>query len=251
MQNTQNMNGANAQNESGQTAEAFYNWAYKGRGKSVKNMLDGVKVPQSEFFFNFTAHTPTFVSYGSKGLNASVKGVGWIPKKDLMPKILDEYLRHINSYAPDDKTYQSRGLEILYRNLYCDEAAGNVDFTVLSSVEMAFVHSYYNYSENPEATLLFYQPPAISYELRGKMSLHGKRYEKDAQVDIRDLDLYQQFVNAQHDMYHSPNTAIWKTRPVYLFKIEEMFNNGLGPQGFGRGHFSLSKPVTKSTDIFL
>jgi hypothetical protein len=220
--------------EGRQTAEGFYNWAYKGRGKMVKRMLDGEEIPKEEVFLGFTTHTPTFVSHGSMGLNASVKGVGWVPKYELLPGILAKYKAHIRSYTKDDKTYQQRGLKILYDNLYSEEGAKNIDFSIMSSVEMAYVHSFTNYSENPEATLLFYQPPGTTFELRGRMSVYGKRYAKGDNVGIEDLDIYQQFINAQHDMYHMPNTDGWKTRCVYIFKIERMFNNGLGPMGFGK-----------------
>jgi hypothetical protein len=41
-------------------------------------------------------------------------------------------------------------------------------------------------------------------------------------------------------MYHAPDMERWKTRPVYLFHIEEIYNNSVGPDGFG-----------KKTDLFL
>ena len=216
------------------SAEAFYNWAYKGRAKTIKGIIDGEEISNEKMFLGFTSHNPAFVSVGSKGLNASIKGIGWLPKKEFIPKILAEYMKHIVTYKPEDKTYGDRGLKILYKHLYSEEAAKNMDYTMLSSIEMAFVHSWYNYQENPEATLLFYQPPAITYELRGKMAIVGKRHAKEDAVSHKDLDLYQQFVNAQHDMYHAPNVERWKTRPVYLFKIEEIWDNGLGPNGFGK-----------------
>ena len=217
------------------SADAFYNWAFKGRAKTIKRILDGEEVSNEKLFLSFTSHNPAFVSIGSKGLNASIKGIGWLPKKELMSAILEEYIAHILTYDKEDKTYGDRGLKILYKHLYSDEAAQNIDYKLLSSIEMAFVHSWYNYLENPEATLLFYQPPAITYELRGQMRIAGQRYAKeDESVTWKDLDLYQQFVNAQHDMYHAPNMARWKTRPVYLFEIEEIWDNGLGPTGFGQ-----------------
>jgi len=218
----------------GKSAQGFFNWAYKGRAKMIEKLKNGEEVSHDKLFLSFTTHNPAFVSNGSKGLNASIKGIGWVPKPELMPAVLEDYLKHIATYDPEDKTYSDRGLQVLYKHLYSDEAAKNIDFTLVTSLEMAFVHSWYNYIENPEATLIFYQPPAISYELRGKMEIRGVRHAKEDPVDYKDLDIYQQFINAQHDMYHAPNVARWKCRPAYVFKIEEIYNNGVGPDGFGK-----------------
>jgi hypothetical protein len=37
-------------------------------------------VPSHEIFLGFTRHNPAVVSSGREGLNASIKGVGYIPK---------------------------------------------------------------------------------------------------------------------------------------------------------------------------
>ncbi|GHU98229.1 hypothetical protein FACS1894211_01630 [Clostridia bacterium] len=216
------------------TIQTFFNWAYKGRAANLKKISDGVEQPPEKIFLSFTSHTPTFVSNGSKGLNASIKGIGFVPKQEYLAKILPEYIEHIKSYKEGDKEYGTRGAKILHKHLYSEEAEKNIDFSVVTSLEMAFVHSWYNYRENPEATLLFYQPPMISFELRGKMEIRGKRYAKEDTVPYGELDIYQQFVNAQHDMYHAPNIERWKTRPAYVFHIEEAFDNGAGPEGFGK-----------------
>jgi hypothetical protein len=85
---------------------------------------------------------------------------------------------------------------------------------------MAKKHSWENYKVNPEATLIYYQPPVVSYELRGK-------------IEIQEEGIYHQFVNAQHDVYHSPNVERWVTRPAYVFHIEEVFDNCVTKDGFG------------------
>ena len=79
---------------------------------------------------------------------------------------------------------------------------------------------------NPEATLLFYQPPMISSELRGKMEIIDE-------CDSGKREIYQQMINAQHDVYHRPNKSIWLDRPAYLFHIEEIYDNSATRDGFG------------------
>lgn len=216
-------------------AKSFFNWAYKKRAATIKSLLDKEEISHEKLFLSFTSHNPAIISSGSKGLNASIKGIGWLPKAEHMPKILEIYKQHIKTYSKDDNTYGQRGLEILYKYLYSEDAeASIIDFTKIASIEMAFVHSWYNFLENPQATLLFYQPPVISYELRGKMSIKGERHKKDAIIKSEELDIYQQFVNAQHDMYHAANVDRWKTRPVYVFDIEEIYDNSANQNGFGR-----------------
>ena len=73
---------------------------------------------------------------------------------------------------------------------------------------------------NKEATYIFYQPPMISYELRGK-------------ITIDDDGIYKKFVNAQHDVYHFPKMDKWDNRPALIFHIEEIFDNSAGKNGFG------------------
>ena len=97
----------------------------------------------------------------------------------------------------------------------------------MGSLEMAKRHSCINYQVNKEAALLFHQPPGISYKLKGKIEIYdeetsGKR------------ELYQQFINAQHDVYHTPDMNKWLRYPAYLFRIEEIYDNSASKNGFGK-----------------
>jgi len=208
------------------TAESFFNWAYSNRANTVKKLLSGEELSHEKLFLGFCCHTPVFVSNGTAGLNASVKGIGFMPKEEYLEDTLAAYLEHIKSYDPEDKEYSQRGLVILEKCLYSDEAKQRIDFTRLGSLELAKKHSYINYRENPEATLCFYQPPAVSYELRGKMRIIDEN-------DSGKREIYQQFINAQHDVYHTADMDRWLSRPAYVFDIEEVWDNGVGKEGFG------------------
>ena len=212
----------------------FFKWAYKQRANTVKALALGEKMPVEKLFLSFTSHSPIFISNGPKGLNGAVKGVGFAPKEEFVKDALDDYVKHIKTYEKGNPNYQQRGLEILLKHLYSDEAEKNVDFNYLYGIEMAYNNSYENYLVNPNATLLFYQPPMISYELKGTMELVGVKYNEEDEVSPFDLDLMQQFINAQHDVYHAANPKRWKTRLVYKFKIEEIYNKSAGKNGFGK-----------------
>ncbi|MFP4383794.1 MAG: hypothetical protein ACLFST_02405 [Spirochaetia bacterium] len=202
------------------TAEKFFNWAYQTRANTVMKIFNGEEMSSEKMFLSFTSHNPAMVSNGPAGLNASIKGVGFVPKPDLMQETLDAYIEHIKSYDKEDKEYSKRGLEILVKHLYSPEASERIDFSIITSLELAKKHSWENYKVNPEATLIYYQPPVISYELRGKMEIHED-------------DIYQRFVNAQHDVYHAPNMERWPERPAYVFRIEEIWDNSVGKEAFG------------------
>lgn len=211
----------------------FFEWAYKTRGNSVKALYEGKEISMEKMFLSFMSHNPTFISYGKNGVNGSVKGIGFIPKEEYLEEALKEYKEHIASYKPNDPSYQKRGLELLIKWIYSDEAQERIDFEHVYGIEMAYTQSYENYLENPEASLVFYQPPMISYELKGKMHMLGKRYSIDEEIDNDELSIIQQFVNAQHDVYHMPNTKVWKTQLVYKFDIEKIYDKSATKKGFG------------------
>lgn len=208
------------------TAESFFNWAFRTRANTVMKILNKEEMSQEKMFLSFCSHDPALVSYGPEGLNASIKGIGFMPKPEYLEETLEAYIKHIDSYDPEDKGYSQRGLELLAKYLYGPEAQDRIDFSCIGSLEMAKKHSYANYKANPQATILFYQPPMISYELRGKMEIHDE-------MDSGKREIYQQFLNAQHDVYHRPDRNRWLRYPAYVFRIEEIFDNCVTKDGFG------------------
>lgn len=208
------------------TAESFFKWSFDTRAQAVMKLYNGEMTSPDKMFLSFCSHDPAFVSYGPAGLNASIKGIGYLPKDEYLEETLAAYVEHIKSYVPGDKEYSKRGLALLVKYMYGPEARDRVDFSKVGSLEMAKAHSYTNYKANPEATLIFYQPPMISYELRGKMEIYDEN-------DSGKREIYQQFINAQHDVYHNPDMSRWLTRPAYIFRINEVYDNSATREGFG------------------
>ena len=204
-----------------QDASSFFKWAFETRAKNVMSIYNGEEISREKLFLNFTSHNPALVTNGPGGLNASIKGIGFIPKKEYMDEILEKYINHINSYVKDDKEYSQRGLALLVEELYKPEVRHKIDFTKIITLELAKNHTWQNVQDNDEATYIFYQPPVISYELRGK-------------IKIDDDGLYKKFINAQHDVYHAPDMSRWERRPALIFHIEEVYNNSVSKQGFGK-----------------
>lgn len=200
--------------------QAFIQWAYQGRADLIHRQAEGERVPAHEIFLGFTRHNPAVVSVGPAGLNASVKGVGFIPKAEYLQETLDAYLEHIGRGWREG--YSEEGLRLLMRVLYGPGCQSRIDFTRLGSLELARDHTWNNLRANPQVTLLFYQPPAISYEVRGRAEIHEEG------------STYHQLLNAQHDVYHEPHPERWAARPAYVFVIEQIFDNSASRDGFGR-----------------
>ncbi len=150
-----------------------------------------------------------------------------MPKDEYLEETLAAYQAHIASFTPEDKEYGKRGLKLLVDWMYSEAAHDRIDFSRVGSLELAKKHSYENYKVNPQATLLFYEPPAISFEVRGRMEIHDE-------TDSGKREIYQQFINAQHDVYHHPDASRWLSRPAYIFRIEEIFDNSVSKTGFGQ-----------------
>jgi hypothetical protein len=74
-----------------------------------------------------------------------------------------------------------------------------------------------------DACLLFYQPPTISFEIRGKIEVHEN-------------DSYHKLVNVVHDSFHyaPPKKRKTSRRPVYLFNVDEVYDNSATAEGFGK-----------------
>ncbi len=208
------------------SAEAFFNWAFRSRAQTVTKLHEGEEMSKEKVFLSFCSHNPAFISNGPGGLNGSIKGVGFLPKPEYLEETLEAYLDHIKSYDGDDRAYSQRGLAVLVRHLYRPEAHDRIDFTRLGSLEMAKKHSWENYQADPDATLIYYQPPMISYELRGTVEIYDE-------AESGKRELYQQFINAQHDVYHRPNMDRWLTYPAYVFNIREVWDNCASKEGFG------------------
>lgn len=199
--------------------ESFIKWAYEQRAELIRRQAGGEQIPADRIFLGFTRHNPAVVSVGSAGLNGSIKGVGLVPKEPYVQETLDAYLAHIDTGWREG--YSATGLQLLVRWLYGEGCRERLDFTRLGSLELAKDHSWINLRENPKATLVFYQPPAISFEVR-------------CRVEIHEAGLYHTLVNAQHDVYHQPHPERWPNRPAYIFHIEEIYDNSATKEGFGK-----------------
>jgi hypothetical protein len=189
----------------------FLRWGYEERAALIRRQAEGEKVPSHEVFLGFTRHNPAI---------ASIKGVGFVPKPEYLQETLDAYMEHIQRGVREG--YSQEGLQLLMKVLYGPECAERIDFTRLGSLELARRHSWDNLQVNPEATLLFFQPPMVSYEVRTHVEIHEQGSP------------YHLLLNAQHDVYHHPHPETWAEKPAYIFIIDEIYDNSVTKAGFGQ-----------------
>ncbi len=199
--------------------KTFVQWAYDERAALLRRLAAGERIPREQMFLGFTRHNPTVVSYGPAGPNGAIKGVGWMPRPEYLEETLAAYDEHIRSGWREG--YGAAGMQILLQQLYGEESRERVDFERLGSLELAKGHSWTNLSANPRATLVFYEPPVTSYEVRAGVEIHEPGSP------------YHRLLNMQHDVYHEPHPERWAERPAYVFHIEEIYDNSARPGGFG------------------
>jgi len=185
----------------------------------VRRLAAGERVPRERLFLSFTRHNPAIITSGPGGLNGSIKGAGFVPREEYAHEFLQTFLSHIN--AGWRKGYAEQGLALLAQMVYGEEGRKRLDFAKLGSLELARGHTWVNILHEPRATLLFYEPPSVSYEVRCRVEIHRE-------------GLYHALINAMHDVYHRPDPSRWPERPAYIFVIEEIYDNSAGPRGFGR-----------------
>ncbi len=211
-------------------------------------MLSNEHMDPYRFYIEFTRHNPVLCTAcltekGSIEVNGKVVGIGYIPKKEHMKNLIKIFEEHIwksdEEYFEhqDDEEYirrlrrnhSKRGAKLLLKYIYLDEedAADKIDFEKLATIELAArlphssKHTWRILQHSDTASLVFFQPPSISYELKGRISIH---------LD----DDYHRLVNLVHDAYHYTPPENRGFRPVYIFHVEEVYDNSPTKKGFGR-----------------
>jgi hypothetical protein len=229
--------------------EKFIQWNYFPRVKSLKEMIQqGPMRDMSRFFLESTRHNPALCTAferedGSVSVNAKIVGIGYVVKDKYLndaTNALAEHIKYGDELFRDAKDqgqtneavreYQRRGVSLLLEHLCFEDpkkAEEHVDFNRMSTSELALSkphsskHTWQVVQHNLNACLLFYQPPSVSFEIRGRIEIHEN-------------DVYHEFVNLVHDSFHyEPPETRKERRPVYIFRVEEVYDNSTTPTGFG------------------
>jgi hypothetical protein len=229
--------------------EQFLKWNYYPRRASAKQFLEGKhEQNMDKFFLDSTRHNPALCTAmnrpdGSIFINAKIVGAGYVLKEARLPAATEAFKQHLENgdrlftEAGTSKKkldeamrqYQREAMFMLMEHLYPpkEQAHTLIDFTKLSTMELAknkpwsSKHTWNIVQNNRTACLLFYRPPNISFELHGTLDIHIK-------------GSYHEFVNAVHDAFHYVSIEKRSTqRPVYIFSIEEVYDNAPRPNAYG------------------
>jgi hypothetical protein len=202
----------------------------------------------NRFFLESVRHNPALcTAYATENgevfVNAKIVGAGYVLKEKHLYTAVEAFERHIkhgdelfaSAETEEQKRkaaneYQMKAATLFLEQLYFAELAKaeeHIDFSKMSTIELALSkpesskHTWQIIQQNVTACLLFYQPPSISFEVRGKIEVH-------------EHDAYHTFVNLVHDSFHYVHPGKRKIRrPVYIFSIEQVFDNSASATGFG------------------
>lgn len=227
--------------------QRFLEWNYYPRRRLVKNMLVGGAERPEKVFLEFTRHNPALITGayvdGRVVVNGKIVGCGYVLREEYLDEAIEAFQEHLER---SDRMYEEsggekrrlsrlyeehakRGAELLLRYIYLprERAPEVVDFEKLATVELAkrvpwsAKHTWRIVQLNRSASLLFFQPPSISFEVKGHLTVH---------VD----DKYHRFVTLVHDAYHYTPPEERGDRPVYILHVEEVFDKSATRSGFGR-----------------
>ncbi len=190
--------------------EEFIKYVFDERVELIRKILYGRF--DDSLLIGFTRHNAAIITYGPGGLNGSIKGIGFIHRKEWLNEILKRMREELSSeYEPE------RAAKFLLEEVYVRD---KIDFTKLISLELARKHTWRNLTEgNKEATILFFTPPSTSYEVR-------------CSVEIHEEDEIWEYANSLHDIFHRPKKRRdWSRTPAYLFKIKEIYDNSEDKMG--------------------
>jgi len=234
--------------------DEFLNYAYYWRQKWAREMLEG-KGPENmhKLLIDTTRILPALCSaeYNADGTittNAKIIGAGFVPKREYLEettKVFKEHIvregmdasktiafgRHEHATKEDKeklRLFQRKSLKILLENMYFDKevAEDRIDFTKLCTIELGNqypkkpAHMWNFAQKNKRATLLYFTPPVISYEVRCSLEIHTQ-------------GPYFDFTHAIHDAYFGEDPSEIHL-PVYIFNVEEVYDNSATPRGYGR-----------------
>jgi hypothetical protein len=230
--------------------EGFLRWNYFPRRKALLELVNGHPMVNADrFLLESTRHNPALCTAfqkqdGDVFVNAKIVGAGYVAREkyiDVAIEAFEEQLDYEDKFfaenQPGDeleknsREYQRRGASLLLEHLYFEDpkvAAERVDFGRMSTIELALSkphsskHTWQIVQHNLNACLLFYQPPSISFEVRGKIEIHQD-------------DLLCRFVNLVHDSFHySQSRDSRRNRPVYIVDVDEVYDNSPSATQFGK-----------------
>ncbi|NOX21444.1 MAG: hypothetical protein GXO99_09380 [Nitrospirae bacterium] len=170
----------------------------------------------------FSAHLPVMATWNKDNLfpvNLTVKGIGLIPKDELIMDFIDLFEGIIaeSRTMPWHKSLSRRieAMNVLYKNIY------NFNPSVLGGLEIFVGKAFENLKSNPHASLLYVgmMPTTegiryISFQVNGKVEL------------LKEDNLYYRFLLASRKLFEFDKFHLYQpSYPFgYLIKVVEVLD---------------------------
>lgn len=224
----------------------FLEWNYYQRRELLARASQGFAGDPGSVFREIAARhnavlcTAACLPGGEVEVNGKVLGVGYVLKREFVGEAVERLEEHLK--LSDEalssggrgreevlREHAARGLRLLLDLVYLEPslAEEKVDFEKLASLELALrvphssKHTWGIVQRSRRASLVFFHPPSISFEVRCTISVH-------------ESGEYWRLVNLVHDAYHYVPPERRLGRPAYIFNVEEVYDNSATPKGFGR-----------------
>ena len=182
--------------------ESWIRYIFQERRAILERMSKG-EVARCEIYLSFTRAMPAIVTYGPAGINASIKMIGILPRKDMIEEVYMEVLEFMQG-----KHDMGSIVSFLLDRVYIED---RLDFTKLFTLDLARRNTWRNLRANDEAILLFFTPPSRSFMVKARTTIHED-------------DIISRFANAMHDMFHFREIERVPRAPAYVFHITEIWD---------------------------
>ncbi len=207
--------------------EDFLEWNFRSRRKQLAAFREMFETKQMKAPVLSGPHDGIVASHGTKRkdsyftVNNAVKGVGWLPKPEKLPEIVELLERTWDDPMPT----KLATLESLY-----DRGREILDLRKQSSLELYArpnfeTHTFLNQMEDPGVALVFLDLPE-SFELRCIVQM---LHPGDPKLTDYERQVVE-YINMVHDYFHG--RMPWKSIGV-IYHVVQVFDNS-PPKGRGR-----------------
>ncbi len=194
--------------------ERFLKWLVTSRLRILNDLREGKPIKY------FSAHLPVLATWDAQEpfpVNMTVKGIGLIPKRNLLQSYTDifegAFTNAINIPWSESFSNRTKAIDRLYGRM------GDFDRTMLGGLEIFKGKAYENLRENPYASLLFVgmSPTSqgvqyISFQINGNVEI----LEKD--------NIYYRFLLASRKLFDFDKFHLHQSDYPwgYLIKVVEV-----------------------------
>ena len=228
--------------------EVFLEWNYYARRALLQEIVDGKRMSPERLLLDSTRHNPTLITAacvnGEVVLDARIVGISYVLREEYVAEAIrrleehlkmtdEEYLRASGDRDRLRRLYEEhrmRGVKLLLELVFHPRGVAEkyIDFEKLAIIEEPAnrfrdrsMQTRSIVQAGSTASLIFFQPPGTSFEVKGKLTIHTD-------------DTIHRLVTLIQDAYHYTPPEERGERPVYLLHVEQVYDKSFTPAGYER-----------------